>query len=255
MERVRNKVALVTGAAKGIGRATAILLAEEGAKVVLTDVDDAAGESVAKEIRDAGGNAIFFHHDVTDEVQWVKVIQSTQENFGALNILVNNAGMALDGNAEHETLERWRQLMAVNLDGVFLGTKHAIAAMKTGNGSIINLSSVEGIVADPNLAAYNASKGGVRLFSKSAALYCAREQYQIRVNTVHPGYIWTPMVENFLASLGDLKATRPLAEKLHPIGRLGDPKEIAYAILYLASDEALFVTGSELVIDGGYTAQ
>lgn len=255
MDRVKNKVALVTGAAKGIGEATARLLAQEGAKVVLTDVDQVAGEQVTEEIKDSGADAYFVRQDVTDETQWADAIARVKAKYGGLNILVNNAGIAFGGNVETESLERWRKLMAVNLDAVFLGTKHGIAAMKSGEGSIINLSSIEGIVGDPSLAAYNASKGGVRIFSKSAALHCARQGYKIRINTVHPGYIWTPMVEGFLAGLGDAKATRQAAEKMHPIGRLGKPIEIAYGILFLASDEASFMTGSELVIDGGYTAQ
>jgi NAD(P)-dependent dehydrogenase (short-subunit alcohol dehydrogenase family) len=146
--------------------------------------------------------------------------------------------------------------MSINLDGVFLGTKHAIAAMKANrSGSVVNLSSIEGLIGDPNLAAYNASKGGVRLLTKSAALYCAKAGYNIRVNSVHPGYIWTPMVENFLKSQGDVAQGRKALDSMHPIGHVGEPNDIAYGVLYLASDEAKFVTGTELVIDGGYTAQ
>lgn len=253
--RVANKVALVTGAAKGIGRASALLLAREGARVVLTDLDEARGTAVATEIARAGGEALFLQHDVTDEGQWISVVDRASAHFGALHIVVNNAGIGTAGSAEDETLEAWRRLMAVNLDGVFLGTKHAIRAMKDGTGSIVNISSIEGIVADPQLAAYNASKGGVRIFSKSAALHCAQAGYRIRVNTIHPGYIWTPMVEGYLAGLGDVEAGRQAVAKMHPIGRLGEPEDVAYGVLYLACDESAFVTGSELVIDGGYTAQ
>ncbi len=257
MGRVDNKVALVTGGAKGIGRASALMLAREGARVVLTDVEEAQGTAVAKEIERAGGKALFLVQDVTDESQWVDVVDRARAHFGGLNIVVNNAGIGTAGSAEDETLEAWRRLMAVNLDGVFLGTKHAIRAMKdeAGAGSIINISSIEGIVADPKLAAYNASKGGVRIFSKSAALHCAQAGYRIRVNTIHPGYIWTPMVEGYLTSLGDVEGGRQVISKMHPIGRMGEPDDIAYGVLYLASDESAFVTGSELVIDGGYTAQ
>jgi NAD(P)-dependent dehydrogenase (short-subunit alcohol dehydrogenase family) len=257
MGRVDNKVALVTGGAKGIGRASALMLAREGARVVLTDVEEAQGTAVAREIERAGGKALFLVQDVTDESQWVDVVDRARAHFGGLNIVVNNAGIGTAGSAEDETLEAWRRLMAVNLDGVFLGTKHAIRAMKdeAGAGSIINISSIEGIVADPKLAAYNASKGGVRIFSKSAALHCAQAGYRIRVNTIHPGYIWTPMVEGYLTSLGDVEGGRQVISKMHPIGRMGEPDDIAYGVLYLGSDESSFMTGSELVIDGGYTAQ
>lgn len=257
MGRVDNKVALVTGGAKGIGRASALMLAREGARVVLTDVDEAQGGTVAKEIERAGGKALFLTQDVTDESRWIEVVEKARAQFGGLNIVVNNAGIGTAGSAEDETLEAWRRLMSVNLDGVFLGTKHAIRAMKgeAGAGSIINISSIEGIVADPKLAAYNASKGGVRIFSKSAALHCAQAGYRIRVNTIHPGYIWTPMVEGYLTSLGDVEGGRQVISKMHPIGRMGEPDDIAYGVLYLGSDESSFMTGSELVIDGGYTAQ
>ena len=257
MGRVDNKVALVTGGAKGIGRASALMLAREGARVVLTDVDELQGSAVAKEIERAGGKALFLTQDVTDESRWVEVVEKSRAQFGGLNIVVNNAGIGTAGSAEDETLEAWRRLMSVNLDGVFLGTKHAIRAMKdeAGAGSIINISSIEGIVADPKLAAYNASKGGVRIFSKSAALHCAQAGYRIRVNTIHPGYIWTPMVEGYLTSLGDVEGGCQVISKMHPVGRMGEPDDIAYGVLYLGSDESSFMTGSELVIDGGYTAQ
>jgi NAD(P)-dependent dehydrogenase (short-subunit alcohol dehydrogenase family) len=261
MGRVDNKVALVTGGAKGIGRECSLLLAREGAAIVLTDLDEAGGTAVVAEIAKAGGRALFLQHDVTDEARWGQVVERALAHFGGLHIVVNNAGLGIAGNAEDETLEAWRRLMAVNLDGVFLGTKHAIRAMKQctgekqGAGSIINISSIEGMVADPNLAAYNASKGGVRIFSKSAALHCAQSGYRIRVNSVHPGYIWTPMVEGYLTTLGDVAAGRSAIAQMHPIGRMGEPIDVAYGVLYLASDESSFVTGSELVIDGGYTAR
>lgn len=257
MGRVDGKVALVTGGAKGIGRASALMLAREGAKVVLTDLDEVQGSVVAREIAAAGGEALFLAHDVTDEAQWERVVARCVVHFGALNIVVNNAGIGAAGSAEEETLDSWRRTMAVNLDGVFLGTKHAIRAMKdgAGAGSIVNISSIEGIIADPKLAAYNASKGGVRIFTKSAALHCAQAGYRVRVNSIHPGYIWTPMVEGYLTSLGNVDAGRQAIAKMHPIGRMGEPDDIAYGVLYLASDESSFVTGSELVIDGGYTAQ
>lgn len=253
--RVTGKVALVTGAAKGIGAACAQLLAREGAKVAVSDLDAEAGETVVAAIVAAGGEAFFIAQDVTDEARWPAVISAVEARYGALHVLVNNAGIAIPGSAVDCTLADWRRTMAVNLDAVFLGTKHAIPAMTGKDGSIINIASIEGIVADPNLAAYNGSKGGVRLFTKSAALHCAKSGLRVRVNSVHPGYIWTPMVADYVASSGDAEAGRAAIDSLHPIGRMGEPLDVAWGVLYLASDESKFVTGSELVIDGGYTAQ
>lgn len=256
MDRLRDRVAIVTGAAMGLGRAQAELMAREGAAVVVTDLDEDAGSEVVAGIEGAGGTAAFLKQDVAVEDGWERVMQETLTRFGRLDVLVNNAGVALSASVEDTTLEKWRWLMSINLDGVFLGTKHAIGAMKArGGGSIINLSSIEGLVGDPNLAAYNASKGGVRLFTKSAALHCAKAGYGIRVNSVHPGYIWTPMVEHYLEQQGDVEAGRNALNAMHPVGHVGEPDDIAYGVLYLASEESKFVTGTELVIDGGYTAQ
>jgi 3(or 17)beta-hydroxysteroid dehydrogenase len=259
MGRVQDKVAIVTGAALGLGAATARMLAREGASVVVTDIKDAEGERVQHAITAAGDKALYLRHDVTDEPAWERVIASTLERFGRLDILVNNAGLGWGSNPEEETLERWRRLMSVNLEGVFLGTKHAISAMKAkqpSGGSIINISSAYGIVGHPNVSTYNASKGGVRLYTKSVALYCAKAGLGIRVNSVHPGFIWTPMVEDFLREQGnDLEEGRQALGALHPVGHVGEPDDIAYGVLYLASDESKFMTGAELVIDGGYTAQ
>lgn len=258
MDRVKDKIAIVTGAALGIGQECARLLAREGARVVLTDIKDDEGEKIARSIVNAGGEAIYLHHDVTDEPSWEATIERTIERFGRVDVLVNNAGVGWRNAPEDETLERWRKLMSVNLDGVMLGTKHAIKAMKRlppKGGSIINLSSIEGLVGDPTLGAYNASKGGVRLYTKSVALYCAREQLGIRVNSVHPGYVWTPMVEQTLREAGDIEEGRRALDAMHPIGHVGEPADIAWGVVYLASDESKFVTGTELVIDGGYTAQ
>ena len=256
MNRMRGKSAIVTGGGVGIGRACALRLAEEGADVVVTDLNEAAGALVVEEIRRGGGDAIFVKHDAADEAGWRLVTRKVLERFKKVDVVVNNAGVALAKDVEHTTLEEWRWLMSINLDGVFLGTKHAIEAMKAQRrGSIINLSSIEGLIGDPTLAAYNASKGGVRLLTKSAALYCAKAGYNIRVNSVHPGYIWTPMVENFLKSQGNVAQGRKMLDSMHPIGHIGEPDDIAYGVLYLASDESKFVTGTELVIDGGYTAQ
>ncbi|WP_298441613.1 glucose 1-dehydrogenase [Gordonia sp. (in: high G+C Gram-positive bacteria)] len=256
MGRVAGKVALVTGGAKGLGLATARRLFEEGATVVITDVDDHGGAAAA-DLDPSGEKVVFYRQDVTDEAEWDSLTRTIVDRFGKLDVVVNNAGVAASRTVEEETLETWRWLMAVNLDAVFLGTKAAIAVMKdNGGGSIVNLSSIEGIIGDPGLAAYNASKGGVRIFSKSAALHCAKSGYGIRVNTVHPGFVWTPMVEEYAAeqdaALDEVTAALVAA---HPIGRMGKPEEIANAVLYLASDESSFSTGSEIVVDGGYTAQ
>ncbi len=258
MNRVSNKIAIVTGGSLGLGAAAARMLAREGASVVLTDLKDREGEDVVRGIAAQGGKALYLHHDVAKEEDWRRVVQRTIADFGRLDVLVNNAGVALGGNPEDQTLEQWRWLMSINLDGVFLGTKQAILAMKDHppkGGSIINLSSIEGLVGDPNLSCYNASKGAVRLYTKSVALYCAKYKLNIRVNSIHPGYIWTPMVENYLRAQGDVVAGRAAADAMHPIGHVGEPDDIAYGVVYLASDESKFVTGAELVIDGGYTAQ
>jgi NAD(P)-dependent dehydrogenase (short-subunit alcohol dehydrogenase family) len=254
--RVEGKVAVVTGGALGIGKACAQVLAQEGAKVVITDIKEAEGRALAEEIQAAGGQALFVRQDVAQEAEWQAVIAATLQAFGRLDILVNNAGIGTSVNIEEETLAGWRRLMSINLDAVFLGTQYAIKTMKgTGGGSIVNISSIEGLVGDPSIAAYNASKGGVRLLTKSAALYCARGGLNIRVNSVHPGYIRTPMIDNALAASPDGQAIYDYLVSLHPVGHLGEPDDIAYGVLYLASDESKFVTGSELVIDGGYTAQ
>lgn len=256
MQRVEGKTAIVTGGALGLGRAIALMLAREGANVVVTDVKEREGVAVAEEIVAGGGKAAFVRHDVAHEAEWRSVIDIALDRFGRLDILVNNAGVALSASVEDTSLEQWRWLQSINSDGVFIGTQQAIAAMKrTGGGSIINLSSIEGLIGDSNLAAYNASKGAVRIFTKSAALHCAKAGYGIRVNSVHPGYIWTPMVEAYLAAQPDPEAAKAAIAALHPIGRLGEPDDIAHGVLYLASDESKFVTGAELVIDGGYTAQ
>jgi NAD(P)-dependent dehydrogenase (short-subunit alcohol dehydrogenase family) len=253
MNRVKGKVALVTGAALGLGRAAALMLAAEGARVVLTDMKEFEGAAVAESIVQTGGEAIFFSQDVAKPDDWARIVAGAVRRFGGLDILVNNAGVALGASIEDTTLEQWRTLMSINLDGVFLGMREVIPVMKARGGSIINLSSIEGLIGDANLAAYNASKGGVRILTKSAALHCAR--YKIRVNSVHPGYIWTPMVENYLNGQADPSAAKSALEGLHPLGHLGEADDIAHGVVYLASDESKFVTGAELVIDGGYTAQ
>ncbi|WP_047418791.1 SDR family oxidoreductase [Cellulophaga sp. Hel_I_12] len=257
MNRVKNKVAIVTGGASGLGKSSAILLAREGAKIVVTDIDEEDGKKVVQQIKANGGEAIFIKQDVSKEDEWKNVIETTLKTFGKLHILVNSAGIGLGGTVEEVTLEDWKNLIDVNLNGTFLGTQYGIKGMKeTGEGgSIINFSSIEGLIGDPNLPAYNASKGGVTIFTKSAALHCARQGYGIRINSIHPAYIWTPMVENFLKAQGDVEEGKKQLESLHPVGHLGEPDDIGYGVVYLASDESKFMTGSELVIDGGYTAQ
>ncbi|HVP79592.1 MAG TPA: glucose 1-dehydrogenase [Thermodesulfobacteriota bacterium] len=253
MNRVLGKVGIVTGGGGAIGRAIALLLAQEGAKVTISDTDEVRGKRVAEEIKGGGGEALFVKHDVTREGDWKEVVRTTLGRFGKLDILVNNAGVMLWKNIENTSLEEWRWLMGVNLEGVFLGTKHAMESMKpTGGGSIVNISSVAGLVGTLDTSAYHASKGGVRLFSKAAAFECSKAgyNYNIRVNSVHPGVIKTPMVEELFKDEEKTKA----ALSWHLVGRFGEPEDVAYGVLYLASDESKFVTGAELVIDGGWTA-
>lgn len=253
----QGKVALVTGAGVGIGAATSKAFAAAGAVVVVTDIDEASGARVADEINSAGHQAIFLSLDVCDETQWRAVITDVVARYGGLQILINNAGIANICGIEDETLEGWRKTNSINSDAVFLGTREAIRVMKESSGSIVNISSIEGIVGDPMLPAYNASKGAVRAFTKSVALYCADKDYSIRVNSVHPGYVVTPLVSGALARLSssdaDAFAQRVLASI--PMGRMAEPDEIANGIVFLASDDASYMTGSELIMDGGYTAR
>lgn len=256
MDRVKDKVAIVTGGSLGIGKATCNLLAAEGAKVAVTDVKDEEGREVAEAIKQDGGRAAYWHLDVSDENQVKEVFIDVSERFGKLDILVNNAGISGANKPTHEiTEEEWDRVMDINVKGVFFCTKHAIPHMqKAGGGSIVNLSSIYGIVSSKDIPPYHASKGAVRLMSKTDAMLYAKDK--IRVNSLHPGFIWTPMVEEFAASQpGGAKEFRQNLDDLHPIGHVGEAEDIAYGILYLASDEARFVTGSELVIDGGYTAK
>jgi 3(or 17)beta-hydroxysteroid dehydrogenase len=264
MNRVKDKVAIITGAAGGLGQAQALLLAREGAKVVLTDIIETEPAETVEEIRRGGGEAIFVRHDVTSEHDWSEVIKQTLSSFGRLDVLVNNAGILMSKAIADMSLEDWRRVMSINLDGVFLGTKHAIGAMKkSGGGSIVNMSSVGGLVGMPaDSSAYCASKGGVRLFTKASALQCSKlgHDYNIRVNSVHPGFILTSMLEKVMrASVAITGCSYEEAKKIREgstmLGRLGEPADVAYAVLYLASDESKYVTGAELVVDGGYTAR
>ncbi|ANY68459.1 hypothetical protein BBD42_19755 [Paenibacillus sp. BIHB 4019] len=249
MKRLQNKVALVTGAAGGIGAAIAAVFAAEGAKVVLTDLSEAALKETAEAIRETGGDVYPLAQDVSSEQQWQHVIQQAVQRYGKLNILVNNAGIASPFNVEEETVERWDKVQSVNSRGVFLGLKYAVPEIrKAGGGSIINISSIFGIIGAGGEAAYHASKGAVRLLTKTTAIDLAKDF--IRVNSIHPGMIETPMTEHKLANPAGLEA----AKQVTPWPRLGKPTDIAYGALYLASDESTFVTGSELVIDGGWVA-
>ena len=268
MGRVENMVAIVTGGASGIGRATAEMLAREGATLVITDVQEGLGEEVTRGIEASGGKAVFKTHDVADEDNWRQVVAETVEGFGGLDILVNNAGIGVFAPVVDMSLEDWRRQRSINLDGVFLGVKHAIPAMAaSGGGSIINISSVAGLRGSPGLTGYNATKGGVRIFSKGVALECAAAGINVRVNSVHPGIIATPIwtkaavvgkesASNFFpldegANAVDVDA---MAQVAVPLGVAGSAEEIASGILFLASNESSHMTGSELVIDGGITA-
>jgi NAD(P)-dependent dehydrogenase (short-subunit alcohol dehydrogenase family) len=255
--RVAGKVVLVTGGARGIGLASAEACAREGAVVVITDVNTAEGESQASRLAGDGLAVEFMRHDAASEADWIRAVDDILRRRGRLDVLVNNAGIAVIAPVEQETLEGWRRTQAVNMEGVFLGTREAIRAMKGRGGSIINISSIEGIIGDRMVPAYNASKGGVRIFTKSVALHCAQNGYGIRVNSVHPGYIVTPMVANAIGALPPEQAVALQQDLLGriPLGRLGEPREVANVVLFLASDESSYVTGSELVVDGGYTAR
>lgn len=252
MNRVKDKVAIVTGASLGIGHAAAQRLAEEGARVAITDILDEVGQKAVNEIHQ---NVEYWHMDVSKEADVKRVFADIFQKWGRLDILVNNAGISGANKPTDELTEQeWDALMAVNVKGVFFCTKHAIPYMrKSGGGSIINLSSIYGIIGAGDVPPYHASKGAVREMSKNDAILYAKEK--IRVNSVHPGFIWTPMVENFAKSTGAEQATRDALAALHPLGHIGEADDIAWGIVYLASDESKFVTGSELVIDGGYTAR
>src|SRR4249919_2051526 len=257
MQRVKDKVCIVTGAALGIGEATARRLAEEGARVALFDLHDDEGQRLAEQLRAQGAQARYWHVDVTDEASVKRAIDGVVQTFGALHVLVNNAGIAGPNKPTHEiTEEEWDRVQAINVKGVFFCVKHAIAHLRrAGGGSIINLSSIYGLVGAADVPPYHASKGAVRLMSKNDALIYASDR--IRVNSIHPGFIWTPMVEHHLRDSGatDIDAARREVGLRHPLGHMGDVDDIAWGVVYLASEESKFVTGAELVIDGGYTAR
>ena len=251
MGRLEGKVALISGGARGQGAVEAKLFAKEGCKVVLGDLLDDEGRRVEAEIQELGGEATYIHLDVTDEDEWTRAVEATLTAYGKLDILVNNAGIVMLEGVEDTTEEGWDRVMSVNSTGVFLGSKHAIPAMRqAGGGSIVNISSTAGLIGGRNGAtAYAASKGAVRLLTKATAIQYAGEG--IRCNSVHPGPIDTDMLDKVLAAPG--KRAESIARV--PLGRTGTAEEVAYGVLFLASDEASFMTGSELVIDGGVTAQ
>lgn len=252
MGRLDGKVALITGGASGIGLAAARLFLDEGATLVLTDRDQSAADAALTAL---AHRAKFLLLDVTREEHWITVTDAAVAEFGRLDVLVNSAGVTLLRDIEATTLDEWRALMAVNLDGTFLGCKHAVRVMKArGGGSIVNMSSVAGLIGSGNLAAYSASKGGVRLLTKSVALHCARKGYNIRCNSVHPSFVETPMLQGMIAAGRDPTKMAVNYANASPLGRLAQPIEVAKTILFLASDESAFTTGAELVVDGGLTA-
>lgn len=259
MSRVIDKIALVTGGSSGIGRGCAIRLAEEGARVAVTDIDAEMGAQTVSLITDAGGTAQFIEHDVTREDHWEHVIEQVKAEWGGLHILINNAGIGIGGSILEMSLSDWQRQQAINLDGVFLGVRAAIPAMiESGSGSIINMSSVAGLKGSANLAAYNATKGGVRLFTKGVALECAQMRWPVRVNSVHPGVIdtpiWTKVNPEYFEEGENMVDIDQMAAEGVPTGEVGYPLDIANGVLYLASDESRYVTGTELVIDGGLSA-
>lgn len=256
MNRLKSRIAIVTGGAVGIGRACVERMAEEGAKVAVFDILTTEGKALAATLSAQGHDVAFWHVDVADEGALKIAIDAAAARFGGLHVMVNNAGISGSPNPTDLVTEaEWDRVQAVNVKGVFFGTKHAIPHLRAaGGGAIINLSSILGLVGSGGLAPYHASKGAVRLMTKNDAIAYALEG--IRVNSIHPGYIWTPMVENHLRAMSDdPEAAKVATGSAHPVGHMGEPDDIAWAVVYLASDEAKFVTGAELAVDGGYTAR
>ena len=255
MARVEGKVAIITGAASGLGFAAAQKLLEEGAKVMLSDINEEVINSMSERLSQFSQTQFSTCiHDVTNEDSWIELIDKTEKDFGKINILVNSAGISLGADIVSTDFDIWKKVHEVNLDSVFLGCKYAIPKMSAhGHGSIINISSISGIVAGWNTAAYNSSKAGVRLLSKSVALYCAKKGYDVRCNSLHPAFVNTPILDPLKQAFGADEAVAKLARQI-PMNKIGDTDDVSYAILYLASDESKFMTGTEIVLDGGLSA-
>lgn len=267
MNRMDGKVALVTGAGRGIGAAVCTRLARAGATVLVSDLEEADSRRVVDAITESKGSAVALRLDVTSEVDWRGAARLAEETLGGLDVLVNNAGIAFAKPTERTGLDDWRRITAVNLDSVFLGTRACLGLLRQraprwpGGAAIVNVSSIFGLVGSEAASAYSATKGAMRLYTKSTALEFARAGYRVRVNSVHPGYIETGMGEGAMETLierglaTDREEARALLARFHPIGRLGTPEDVAAAVNFLASDDAAFITGAELAVDGGYTAQ
>ena len=255
MKRLEGKVAIVTGGALGLGRATCIRMAQEGASIAILDVLEDDGRALEKDLQERGLKARFWRCDVSREADVASAVAEVAARYGKIDVLVNNAGVAGADKPTHELTEaEWDHVQAINVKGVFFCTKHAIPHLKrNGGGSIINLSSIYGLVGAGDVPPYHASKGAVRLMSKNDALIYAADK--IRVNSIHPGFIWTPMVQGFAGGQAKPDEARKAIDAAHPLGHMGEPDDIAWGAVYLASEEAKFITGSELVIDGGYTAR
>jgi len=253
MARMQGKVAIITGGGSGMGRATARRFVDEGASVTITDIDQAAGEKVVGEI---GGSIRFVRQDVAEEAGWPVVIKSVLDDFGKLDILVNNAASAIEGTPETSTLEDWRRVLAVNVEGLYIGCRTVIPVMRDGGGGVIvNIASRAALSGAPTqLAAYGASKGAVRQYTRTIAAYCGFKGYNIRCNSINPGAINTPMLQASMERTPDPKLYAERMADKAPLGRIGEPEDIANAVLFLASDEAGFVTGTELNVDGGVSA-
>lgn len=254
--RAVGKKAVVTGAAQGLGAASARMLAEHGARLALTDINLRGVEALAEELNrlHGEGTAVAIKLDVTDEAQWIYALEEADDAMSGINVLVNNAGISRGGNIEELSLADWKLVQAVNVDSVFLGCKHALKYMRAHQpGSIVNISSIAGLIAAHNSPAYNASKAAVWLLSKGVALHCAKQGLDIRSNTIHPTFIDTPILDPLRQILGKEEAERKLSRQI-PLGRIGVPDDVALAVLYLASDESRFMTGAELKLDGGISA-
>lgn len=256
--RVYGKKAFVTGGARGLGEAIARMLAREGAQVAVTDIDFETASAVARDINLAFGNGTAFAipHDVTVAEDWDRALNLAAEALGGISVLVNNAGIAPIGTIEQVTLEDWRNVMSINVDSVMMGTQKALPYLRDEQpASIINISSISGLIASGNLAGYNASKAAVWMLSKSTALHCARQGWDIRCNSVHPAFVQTDILRGIVGPGGDESVLHAKLARQIPLGRLGSPDDVAFAVLYLASDESRFMTGSEMKLDGGISAQ